>query len=193
MKVEAGCSKEPLSSACCPLQEKAKKACADYGFHMAITSWNDKVAADMGKLVKEGINSFKFFMAYKVRLVEAAGCKGGGGGRGGGGPGGGPRGRPPPTLPSCRVQGGGDPGPPTPHPKSCRVQGGAELGGWGWTAGGWAARRWGIRVGAMGVGVARVGIGGVGVQGLGLMGGRGGNERLVKGVSRGRGSKWLTG
>lgn len=47
-------------------QEKAKAACADYGFHMAVTSWGPKVAADMAALVKQGINSFKFFMAYKV-------------------------------------------------------------------------------------------------------------------------------
>lgn len=47
-------------------KKKAKVACADYGFHMAVTSWSAKVAADMAKLVKEGINSFKFFMAYKV-------------------------------------------------------------------------------------------------------------------------------
>jgi dihydropyrimidinase len=49
-------------------QEKAKAACADYGFHMAVTSWGPKVAADMAALVKQGINSFKFFMAYKVNL-----------------------------------------------------------------------------------------------------------------------------
>lgn len=41
----------------------------DYGFHMAVTSWGPKVAADMAALVKEGINSFKFFMAYKVGRV----------------------------------------------------------------------------------------------------------------------------
>lgn len=33
---------------------------------MAVTSWSPKVAADMATLVKQGINSFKFFMAYKV-------------------------------------------------------------------------------------------------------------------------------
>lgn len=51
-------------------QEKASKSCMDYGFHMAITSWNDHVASDMELLVKdEGINSFKFFMAYKGSLM----------------------------------------------------------------------------------------------------------------------------
>lgn len=37
----------------------------DYGFHMAVTSWSDKVAADMAALTQRGVNSFKFFMAYK--------------------------------------------------------------------------------------------------------------------------------
>jgi dihydroorotase-like cyclic amidohydrolase len=48
-------------------QAKAQLACADYGFHMAVTKWDKQVADDMGKLVQQGINSFKFFMAYKVR------------------------------------------------------------------------------------------------------------------------------
>lgn len=40
-------------------------AAMDYGFHMAVTSWSNQVAADMAALVGKGINSFKFFMAYK--------------------------------------------------------------------------------------------------------------------------------
>ncbi|EIE27292.1 D-hydantoinase [Coccomyxa subellipsoidea C-169] len=47
----------------------AKKSVMDYGFHMAVTTWNDKVASDMGKLTKEGINSFKFFLAYSGSLA----------------------------------------------------------------------------------------------------------------------------
>eukprot|EP00898_Chlorokybus_atmophyticus_P007714 jgi/Chlat1/7944/Chrsp68S00585 len=46
-------------------KEKAKVGVMDYGFHVAVFSWNDKVKEDMGKLVKEGVNSFKFFLAYK--------------------------------------------------------------------------------------------------------------------------------
>eukprot|EP00775_Hariotina_reticulata_P003434 gene3434-3706_t len=46
--------------------KKAERACADYGFHMAVTKWDQQVAEDMGKLTQQGINSFKFFMAYKV-------------------------------------------------------------------------------------------------------------------------------
>jgi len=49
---------------------KAEDAIMDYGFHMAVTSWSDKVAEDMETLVKfHGINSFKFFMAYKGALM----------------------------------------------------------------------------------------------------------------------------
>nr|XP_024364644.1 dihydropyrimidinase-like isoform X4 [Physcomitrium patens] len=50
--------------------KKAEESCMDYGFHMAISKWNDDVAKDMDWLVKEkGINSFKFFMAYKGSLM----------------------------------------------------------------------------------------------------------------------------
>ncbi|KAL2612473.1 hypothetical protein R1flu_024165 [Riccia fluitans] len=50
--------------------KKAEISCMDYGFHMAITTWNENVAKDMETLVKEkGINSFKFFLAYKGSLM----------------------------------------------------------------------------------------------------------------------------
>lgn len=45
---------------------KAKNSCMDYGFHMAVTKWDESVSTDMEIMVKEkGINSFKFFLAYK--------------------------------------------------------------------------------------------------------------------------------
>eukprot|EP00210_Caulerpa_lentillifera_P001757 g1687.t1 len=50
-------------------KEKAKKSCMDYGFHMAVTSWNTQVSNAMEALVRQGINSFKFFMAYKGSLM----------------------------------------------------------------------------------------------------------------------------
>lgn len=50
--------------------EKAKKSCMDYGFHMAITKWDETVSKEMETMVKEkGINSFKFFLAYKGSLM----------------------------------------------------------------------------------------------------------------------------
>jgi dihydropyrimidinase len=46
--------------------EKAKKAVADYGFHMAITWFGDPIPGEMRACVQEkGIPSFKTFMAYK--------------------------------------------------------------------------------------------------------------------------------
>lgn len=46
---------------------KAKKGCMDFGFHVAVTTWSDQVAEDMEVAVNSGVNSFKFFLAYKVR------------------------------------------------------------------------------------------------------------------------------
>ncbi len=48
----------------------AEKAAADYGFHVAITWWDESVRHDMGTLVnEEGVNSFKHFMAYKNAIM----------------------------------------------------------------------------------------------------------------------------
>jgi dihydropyrimidinase len=48
----------------------AKKAAADYSFHVAVTWWDDSVSADMGILTaKHGVNSFKHFMAYKGAIM----------------------------------------------------------------------------------------------------------------------------
>jgi dihydropyrimidinase len=51
-------------------RRRAAKAPSDYTFHVAITSWSEQVAEDMGTLTREhGINSFKHFMAYKNRIM----------------------------------------------------------------------------------------------------------------------------
>ena len=48
----------------------AKKACADYSFHVAVTWWSDKVRDEMGVLTRDkGVNSFKHFMAYKGAIM----------------------------------------------------------------------------------------------------------------------------
>lgn len=50
--------------------KKAERSAMDYGFHMAITKWDETVSREMEVMVKEkGINSFKFFMAYKGSLM----------------------------------------------------------------------------------------------------------------------------
>ena len=40
------------------------KAAIDYGFHMIVTDLNDAVEREMDELVREGVTSFKLFMAY---------------------------------------------------------------------------------------------------------------------------------
>ncbi|MBS0982812.1 dihydropyrimidinase [Gluconobacter cerinus] len=51
-------------------RSKAEKAAADYGFHVAVTHWDDQVHQDMETLVRNcGVNSFKHFMAYKNALM----------------------------------------------------------------------------------------------------------------------------
>ena len=46
------------------------KAVADYSYHMAVTDFNDGVAKEVIQMIeKEGITSFKTFMAYKGALM----------------------------------------------------------------------------------------------------------------------------
>lgn len=40
------------------------KAVIDYGFHMIMREYNDALGKEMGEMVKEGVSSFKLFMAY---------------------------------------------------------------------------------------------------------------------------------
>jgi dihydropyrimidinase len=40
------------------------KAAIDYGFHMIVTDLNDQTEAEMDALVRQGVTSFKLFMAY---------------------------------------------------------------------------------------------------------------------------------
>jgi dihydropyrimidinase len=48
----------------------AKKAAADYSFHVAVTWWDESVHKDMGELCQHhGVNSFKHFMAYKGAIM----------------------------------------------------------------------------------------------------------------------------
>ena len=63
-------AKQPLMQAWNDWNGWAKKAAADYSFHVAVTWWDDSVHADMGTLVHEhGVNSFKHFMAYKNAIM----------------------------------------------------------------------------------------------------------------------------
>jgi dihydropyrimidinase len=61
---------QPIMEAYTQWREWAEKSVADYAFHVAITWWDDSVAADMETLVKDhGVNSFKHFMAYKGAIM----------------------------------------------------------------------------------------------------------------------------
>lgn len=60
---------ESLKEALRKQHKKADGVCyCDYGFHMGITDWNDKIANEMEELIKEGVTSFKLYMAYKGEL-----------------------------------------------------------------------------------------------------------------------------
>src|SRR2546425_4051424 len=50
------------------------KAVCDYGFHMIITELNDQVEGEMDALVRQGITSFKLFMAYPGIFQPDGGC-----------------------------------------------------------------------------------------------------------------------
>lgn len=51
-------------------QARAAKATLDYGFHMTVSWWGEHFSEAMAALVHEhGIASFKFFLAYKGRLM----------------------------------------------------------------------------------------------------------------------------
>ena len=51
-------------------QERSKKAIGDYSYHMAVTDFNDNTAKEVVDMInKEGITSFKTFMAYKGALM----------------------------------------------------------------------------------------------------------------------------
>lgn len=57
---------QPLMDGLKMWKEKAKKCVSDYAFHMAVTWFGDKTAQEMEECVrKEGITSFKTFMAYR--------------------------------------------------------------------------------------------------------------------------------
>src|SRR5882724_12451679 len=62
--------KEPLMAAYRKWRGWAEKAAGDYGFHVAVTWWDESVRRDMGLLVQEeGVNTFKHFMAYKNAIM----------------------------------------------------------------------------------------------------------------------------
>jgi dihydropyrimidinase len=52
-------------------KNKTDKNCyCDYGFHMAMSEWNEEIEKEMEYMVQEGITSFKMYMAYKHLQVD---------------------------------------------------------------------------------------------------------------------------
>src|SRR6185436_4167005 len=47
------------------MKKAESKAVIDYGFHMIMTDMNDQVEQEMDALVRQGVTSFKLFMAYR--------------------------------------------------------------------------------------------------------------------------------
>ena len=47
------------------MKKAENKAVVDYGFHMIMTDMNDQVEQEMDALVRQGVTSFKLFMAYR--------------------------------------------------------------------------------------------------------------------------------
>ena len=61
---------QSLAEAYLAWREKSRKAAADYGFHLAITWWEESIWKEMETAVREyGVNTFKHFMAYKGALM----------------------------------------------------------------------------------------------------------------------------
>lgn len=61
---------DSLANALKAWKKKAKgKACCDYSYHMAVTDFNEKTRREIKDLIRQGITSFKTFMAYKGALM----------------------------------------------------------------------------------------------------------------------------
>lgn len=42
----------------------------NYGFHMAVSEWNDKIKSEIDTMIREGITSFKMYMVYPAMRVN---------------------------------------------------------------------------------------------------------------------------
>lgn len=51
------------------LKAEGKSSC-DYGFHMAITDWNEEVKQELNDMFTEGITSFKLYMTYNTKVSD---------------------------------------------------------------------------------------------------------------------------
>ncbi len=56
---------ESLTSALKSRQKEAASCLTDYSFHVSPVEWRDTTAEEMHSVIKEGMTSFKIYMAYK--------------------------------------------------------------------------------------------------------------------------------
>lgn len=62
---------ETLSKSLKNWHKKSEEKCyCDYGFHMTLAEWDKNISDEMGDIVKNGITSFKMYMAYKDLQVS---------------------------------------------------------------------------------------------------------------------------
>lgn len=61
---------ESLHEALDHWHEKADgNAYCDYGFHLAISDWNQKISRELSEIVEEGVSSFKIYMTYEGMVL----------------------------------------------------------------------------------------------------------------------------
>ena len=49
---------------------KAEKSSCNYGFHMAVSEWNDARKAEVDDMFRQGVSSFKMYMVYDAMKVN---------------------------------------------------------------------------------------------------------------------------
>ena len=60
-----------LMEACHKWENKAKNSSCNYGFHMAMSEWNDARIAEIPLMIENGVTSFKMYMVYdNMRLSD---------------------------------------------------------------------------------------------------------------------------
>ena len=50
--------------------KKAQESSCNYGFHMAVSEWNDDRIAEIDRMIEQGVTSFKMYMVYDNMLVD---------------------------------------------------------------------------------------------------------------------------
>ncbi len=62
---------ETLKEALSNWHQKADgKSSCDYGFHMAVSDWNEAVSLELEEMMAKGITSFKLYMTYPAMILD---------------------------------------------------------------------------------------------------------------------------